>query len=306
MTDHRRSKWGWIAWTLLAALAGAVCGVTPTPARGADESRAGNSKGDSPAPAIEPQADEVLRAAGKYLGDAKSFTFTADVWEDTVLAEGQKVKRQKTTKAGVRRPNGVYAETHNERVARGAWYDGKTLTIYNRQGNFYGTVDSPDTIDKMIEAVSDKFGIAMPLSDLLISDLYAGVTKNVTRGMYLGRQTVAGVRCHHLAFVQDDIDWEMWVEDGRAPVIRKYLITYKNDDKAPQFEATLSDWNFDAKLDDYAFTFRPPLGASKIEVLAANASAAAPADRQGDAQVAKDVQPADDQSDSPKSPDKKD
>jgi hypothetical protein len=277
--EHVRHKRGWIPIAALLAACAWAC-MRAAPAGGAQES-ASQSK------AVEPAADEILKAAGKYLGDAKSFTFTAEVWEDTVLAEGQKVKRQKFITAGVRRPDGLFAETHNSRIARGVWYDGKTFTLYNRQKNFYGTVDAPDTIDKTIQAIDEKFGISLPLSDFATSDLYGAVIKNVRRGMYLGRQTIAGVRCHHLAFVQEDIDWEMWVEDGGSPVIRKYLITFKQEDQAPQYEATLSDWNFDARLSDYAFTFRPPLGASRIDVRAAESR-----EEPGEANVARDVQPA--------------
>ena len=170
----------------------------------------------------------------------------------------------------MRRPNGVYAESHNERVARGLWYDGKTVTIYNRQANFYGVVPAPDTIDKTLDVIEEKFGMSLPLADLIDADMYAGVTKNIRRGDYLGRQSVnGGCACHHLAFVQDNIDWEMWVQDGRAPVVCKFVITYKDEDLAPQFTATLSDWNFDAHLPDYAFVFTPPLNAAKIDVLPA-------------------------------------
>ena len=36
MSDQLHLKWGWIAWTLIAAVAGAVCGVATLPARGAE------------------------------------------------------------------------------------------------------------------------------------------------------------------------------------------------------------------------------------------------------------------------------
>lgn len=35
MSDQLHLKWGWIAWALIAAVAGAVCGVATLPARGA-------------------------------------------------------------------------------------------------------------------------------------------------------------------------------------------------------------------------------------------------------------------------------
>jgi len=79
MPDQLHLKWGWIAWTLIAAVAGFVCGVATLPARGAEaEDRSSLSPATPQPSAIEPQADEILRAAGNYLAEAKSFTFAAD------------------------------------------------------------------------------------------------------------------------------------------------------------------------------------------------------------------------------------
>ena len=100
-----------------------------------------------------------------------------------------------------------------------------------------------------------------------MTDVYADTMKDVTRGDYLGRQTVGGVPCHHLAFSASDVDWEMWVEEGAAPVMRRFVITYRELPMAPQYTATLSKWDFDAKLPDYAFTFRPPEVAQKVAIL---------------------------------------
>ncbi len=53
----------------------------------------------------------------------------------------------------------------------------------------------------------------MPLAELLYSDVYEGLTKNVQAGFYFGMSEVDGVPCHHLVFVQESIDWQVWIED---------------------------------------------------------------------------------------------
>lgn len=284
---------GWVAawlaaWVVVYAWAVPLAWGQPTETSVAPTTR----------PAVDPKADEIFRAASKYLGSAQSYTFSADVWEDVVLPEGQKVHRQRTVRAGVRRPDRLFAEGGNERVARSAMYDGKTFTLYNREKNFYGQVDASGPIEKVVDMVDDKFGINTPLSDLMVSNLYEGAMKGVVRGDYLGRQRVNGVRCHHLAYVKGDIDWEVWVQDEGAPVIRRFVITYKDEDQAPQFAATLTDWDFDAKLSDYAFTFVPPLGASRIDVLAAKEPpppVGTEEETGGAANLAREVQPPADQ-----------
>ena len=74
-------------------------------------------------------------------------------------------------------------------------------------------------------------------------------------------------KCHHVAFRQDDVDWQVWVDAGDVPLLRKLVITYKNEAGAPQYTARLSRWNFQPRLSEHAFHYRPSESASRIEFL---------------------------------------
>jgi hypothetical protein len=271
------------ALALLAAvgLSAAATGDEPArPAAGA-EAAAAPAAGER---SIDPRTDDLLHAAGQYLADAKSFSFTAEVWEDVVSSSGRKLQSQRNVEVGVRRPDHVVAHTRSQFKSRDAYYDGKTLTIYEHKTNNYGVItDVPKTIDETVDFVSARFGIAVPLGDLIVSHVRDDILKSVRSGDYLGMQKVAGVPCHHLAFVQDNIDWQLWIEEGTRPLVRRLLITYKNEDESPQYSATISDWNMNAELPEYAFKFRAPVGATKIDVLPAKSDDAG---QQGDADVA--------------------
>src|SRR5687767_13228216 len=84
-----------------AALTAGLLGATQAAAPAAPA--APGSAATRPAASIDPEADAILRAAARHLGEAKSFTFSADVWVDQV-ASGRKLQFQKTIRAGVRRP----------------------------------------------------------------------------------------------------------------------------------------------------------------------------------------------------------
>ena len=47
---------------------------------------------------------------------------------------------------------------------------------------------------------------------------------------------------------------------------KKIVITYKDEDGAPQYTAIFSNWDFETKLPDFLFNFEPPSGAAKISV----------------------------------------
>jgi hypothetical protein len=96
-----------IKHTLLAALCGFF---TVEPAGAADPATS----------SINPEADQLLRAACAKLAAAKAFTCKAEVWEDAVVL-GHKVTTTKSVVAQVRRPDRVQLEIRSPRHSRGFW-----------------------------------------------------------------------------------------------------------------------------------------------------------------------------------------
>ena len=131
----------------------------------------------------------------------------------------------------------------------------------------YASEPAKPTIDATLEHLIKVLGFTPPLSDLMTSDPYATLRKNVLFGFDVGATQVDGVRCHHLAFVERDIDWQIWIEDGTQWVPRKIVITYKTVPGAPQFTAVLSDWDLATRPPDALFVAQLPAGAEPISFL---------------------------------------
>jgi hypothetical protein len=220
---------------------------------------------DKPA-AVDPHADELLKRMGDYLGQAQFFSVSAEVWQDVQLASGQRVQAGRTIELQVRRPNRLRAEVHSTRRNRELVYDGKAITLFNRAQNFYGTAHASGSLDEAMDVACERFGITMPLEDFVRSDPHKDLVQKATSGVDIGPVTVLGVPCEHLAFTQDNIDWQIWIESGARPVPRKFVITYKDEADSPQYTAIFADWDFTTKLPDFVFQFEPPAGAAKIKV----------------------------------------
>ena len=217
-------------------------------------------------PAIDPRADELLRRMGDYLAQAPFFSVSAEVWQDIQLSSAQRIQAGRTIELQVRRPNRLRADVHSTRRNRELVYDGSAITLLNRAQNFYGTVRASGSLDEAMDVASERFGIAMPLEDFVRSDPHKDLLKKVTFGGDIGPVTVLGVPCEHLGFTQDNIDWQIWIENGARPVPRKFVITYKDEPDSPQYTAIFSNWDFTTKLPDFVFKFEPPPGAAKIKV----------------------------------------
>lgn len=216
----------------------------------ADEEQPGKT---AEKPVIDARTDKLLRAMGDYLKTAKQFSFHVDITFDEAMPSRQKIQYAASSDVAVHRPDKVYVERHGDLGSKRFWYDGKIMTLMDTELGVYATEAVPDDIDSCMDHLMDKYGFSPPLVDLVYQDPYQILIENAEFGFYVGLHNVVGVRCHHLAFVQKNIDWQIWIEDGKQLVPRKIVITYKNIPESPQFSAVLSEWDLDAHLPDTLF-----------------------------------------------------
>ena len=214
------------------------------------------------------RAERVLSAACQYLAEAPGFSLKAEVWREHVTESGQKLQFSRTVSMEVKRPNRLHMEMASPHSQRGFWYDGRALTILDRQRNLFGQAAMPGTLDAALDDARDQFGIDLPLIDLAVSDPYKNATAKVLKGTYYGLSPVLGVNCHHLAFTQQNVDWQVWIQDGPQPLFRKFVIAQKNEEGVPEFTALITHWDLTERIADSDFVFDPPRGASKIEMRA--------------------------------------
>ncbi len=241
----------------------AVCGVLP--AAGADDTSA-----------IEARADRILRAMSDYLQAADQFTFQADVSYDAVLVSGQKIQYGGTGEISVHRPDHLRVEHRGDEKDLRVVFNGKMLTLHDVRADLYAQKEMTADIDTAVDRMFERFGFSVPTADLVYADPYSTLTASVDRGFHVGLHAVQGVRCHHLAFSQESIDWQIWIEDGPRPLPRKLLITYKDEPGSPQYATQLSRWHFGPRISDAYFEFDPPPGAGRMEFLSTEEGEAAP------------------------------
>jgi hypothetical protein len=205
-----------------------------------------------------------LQDLGRYIDGAEQFTFQADVEVDEVSPRGQKIQYTSNIEVAVRQPSRLFAMQEGDLSNRSLWFDGDQFIRLDRDLNNYVVVDTPNNIADAILFLEDA-GVVFPLSDFVTGSFYEGVSTNIQTGDYLGLHRVRGALCHHLAFTQENIDWQIWIEAGYEIVPCKLVITYKNLPEVPQYTAYFSDWDFAPRLPDRLFNFVVPEGAAEIE-----------------------------------------
>jgi len=260
-------------WALAPHAYGAPAQATPsaTPAPNAIE-KADAPPPDAPRPRkVEARADALMKEMSALLAKTPRLALEAEETLDEVYAGAPRIQLTNVRRAAIQRPARLASDATGDTLNRSAWYDGKTITALEKEDNTYITVEMPATIDAVLDKLADEYGIVVPLSDFLYADPYATLMEGVVYGEYRGIHLAAGVPCHHLAFSQEDIDWQIWIDAGEKPLPRKLVITYAEEPGAPQYTAVIKRWSLDPKFTEELFHFVPPEGATSL-----NAPAPAP------------------------------
>jgi hypothetical protein len=243
---------GFLAFPALARAQEGAPGPSPTP----------------PPRKVEARAAEELKKMGEFLAKTPRFALEAEEAFDEVAAGEPKVELTNVRRIAVERPNHVAADATGDTLNRASWYDGRSVTILDKEHNVYATVEGAATIDATLDKLEDEYGVTLPLVDILYSDPYAVLMEGVTYGRYLGIHLAAGVPCHHLVFSQPTIEWQIWIDAGPDPLPRKVVINYVQEPGEPQYTATIRRWRLDPTFPASLFTFEPPEGAQKIDAKA--------------------------------------
>ena len=252
---RRASLAGLLALSCVVAAPGAVAGQT---------------KG------VDPEAERLLRAATTFLAGQPQFSVDTESTIEVVLDSGQKLQFDHAATLTVQRPNKLRAERRGDLVDQLFYYDGKSLTLYNPDDKYYATVAAPGTIEQALDLARESLDLIAPAGDLVAKNAYEILMDGVNSGIVVGKNVVNGVRCNHLAFRADHVDWQIWVADGDQPLPCKLVITTTDVAAAPQFSVEMTYWNLKPQLNDKAFEFVPPADAAKIDFIPLGKSGVTP------------------------------
>ncbi|MHC4304928.1 MAG: DUF2092 domain-containing protein [Planctomycetota bacterium] len=217
---------------------------------------------------VEARADELLRAMSDTLSGARRISFRVSTVEGVVDDETGKTVHVMTERSvSLARPDRLYVEDHDDFSRNRFWFDSGRLTALRGSAERYAVVEVPATVDRMLDYLFEEHGLVMPVADFLVGEPYEVLSGGIETGAYLGVTTVSGDACHHLAFRQEHLDWQLWVEARDTRVVpRKFVITYTNEPGDPQFTAVFEDWDLAAEFPDGNFEVILPDGVERVSL----------------------------------------
>ncbi|MEP9359650.1 DUF2092 domain-containing protein [Sphingomonas sp. KR3-1] len=252
MDGRNRWKLGMAAIALLAAPAFAQDAAQPAPTTAAGT--------------IDPLAVAALQAMGSYMKSLKSFEIHSKATIETNMEDTDlKVTLGLDNIYRVQRPNAFFIELRSDRQFRQFYYDGKTFTVSVPRQGFYSVVDAPPTIRAVVDGLYDEYGVSLPLSDIFTWADAGAPTEGLQSAVRVGYARIGGVDTDQFAFRGEDLDFQLWIARGPKPLPMKIAITDRSDPVHPSYSAELT-WNTAVKFTPASFAFKPPSGASKIQM----------------------------------------
>jgi hypothetical protein len=249
-----------------AVLAGLLL-VAPTAYSQSAGPDAGGAPSEGLTTTVEPAALEVLKAMGDFLRSSRALSFTARGFREELATTGQPVAFFRTVRVLLQRPDRARIDLRGDISNVSLWYDGKTVTLLDPLRKAFGGTPAPPTVDETLAFLSERFGTVFTLSAFLVANPFPVMSEGLRTAFVVGEARVDSVLCDQLAFTEEKVDWQLWVQRGRSPLPRRIAVSFKTLPGAPREYLELSEWRLGASIPPTEFTFTAPPGSFHAEMI---------------------------------------
>jgi hypothetical protein len=218
----------------------------------------------SGARADEKDAKNLVKAMSDYMAAQKSISFGFDATLEVVTHDEQKLALASSGTLTLKRPGKIRVTRSGGFADVEMSFDGKTLTLLGKNLNLYTQLNVPGTIDHLVDELRDTYHRPLPAADLLLSNSYDALMLDVVDVKDLGSGVVGGVECDYLAFRTNEVDWQIWIAQGKRPYPCRYVITSKLLSSGPQYTIQIRDWKTGGEVAATDFRFKNPTQADKV------------------------------------------
>jgi hypothetical protein len=214
---------------------------------------------------IQQYALERLKQMSDKLVASKSFSYHSKSAIELESDAGQFVTFFTETDVALQRPNKLHVNVFGDSPTLHLYFDGTKAVAFDADSNLYAVSTPLSTIDETLNFIMTKAQINFPSADIMYSDPYAVMTKNLTDASVVGDSMVNGVNVEHFAYRDPLIDWEIWIAKGEKAVPMRLAMKYKQVERQPSFLVEFFDWKLDPRLKAKTFDFKAPSNAKQIE-----------------------------------------
>jgi hypothetical protein len=216
------------------------------------------------------------------LAGATAASVTTTETREVVRASGKKEAVPLTGVYTIRRPDRFHVKMTGGPGLE-SWYNGKTLTIASHPEKVFAQAPMPETIDRTLDALAERYDMALPMGDLFYGSAEKALLSDTTTGGYVGTENVGDTPCVHLAFKDTGVDWELWLPAQGDALPKRFKVLQKGRTGQPVIDLTFTAWDLAPQISDATFVPKVPADYEGIAILqraaaVKNAAAATPAE----------------------------
>ena len=213
---------------------------------------------NSKEPRLEERAIALMRRSAQFLAAQSAMSFNWFVSYDEVIEGREKLTFTRSGTNLLVRDKGFYSRAEGETGIREWHYDGKQVAFVALAENYYASGEFTKGFDALVDSARENMGSEIPLYAIMRRRLPEQLEDGLKGAAYLGITRVAGQEVHHLAFSDEEEDWQVWIStDEQQPVPVMIIGTEPKKTGWPQYRAYLTDWNFKPDYDATQFTYTP-------------------------------------------------
>ncbi|MDO9214480.1 MAG: DUF2092 domain-containing protein [Methylococcales bacterium] len=214
---------------------------------------------------IQQYALDRLKQMSDKLVASNSFSYRSNSAIELESDTGQFVTFFTEAEVALQRPNKLHVEVFGDTPNLHLYFDGNKASAFDADNKLYAVSTPLSTIDETLNFIMTKAEINFPSADIMYSDPYAIMTKNLTDATVVGDSMIDGVEVEHFAYRDPAIDWEIWIAKGEKAVPMRLAMKYKQVERQPSFLVEFADWKLNPKLKAKMFEFKVPADAKQIE-----------------------------------------
>lgn len=219
-------------------------------------------------PAAAAEGERLMRQMSDTLARASAFRFTTAESLEPIAGSGRRLLHFSRA-VTVRRPDAMVFELHGSGdtpAEVSAHYDGSTVSLRENRHGVWAQTAAPATLDAMLDDVARRFSLPVPIADVVYSNPHDAFIGRTTKGGFIGRETIDGVPCAHMAYSDAFVDVDIWIASEGQPLPRRVEIGYKQVRGAPKARIDFKSWDLSPQIADGSFTFRPGEAAKQVEL----------------------------------------
>src|SRR5262245_47580834 len=190
---------------------------------------------------------ELIERMSAKLAGAPTFSVSSTEVRDEIKRGGASEEVTLNRDTTVRRPDRFYSAVSGDRRNE-VWYDGVGVTVALHNEKIFGQIRAPETLDKTLDAMHERFGVSAPFADYVYSAPAKALLSDTTTGGWVGRETLDGQETSHLAFKDKGVNWEIWLPSAGDPLPIKAVAEFTENPRLRKMSMTFKNWNLSPQI----------------------------------------------------------